>query len=179
MNGLIVRVFVLAVLPVVTLLAGGMVMDRWSGRVNLGTTGDARPLYLRWQGYDADAVKAHWEAIGAEAGLGAERSFLKIDLFFPFLYGGVLAACIGVAWHLLGRAAPLPWLLLPVLLGCIADWVENSVQLGQLGHFLADPETVNASWVRVASVATQCKLGLLFAAYAVVAVLGVQIYRKG
>lgn len=151
-------------LPAATFVAGGLIMERWSGRAQAAPK-DQAPLYKRFR-YDAEQVRTYWKAFGDK--LPRERLFLELDLVFPFLYGGGLAAGLLLAWASLGRPFHPAWVLAPVLLGVLADWTENLVQLGQMRIYLKDgPQALQEGWIRVASAATAIKLVSLAGAFVV------------
>jgi hypothetical protein len=89
------------------------------------------------------------------------RRSLEIDLLFPFFYGAAFAGALLCAWVALGRPFHPAWLLAPVLIGVIADWIENLIQLGQLRLFKpGHAETLQPNWIQIASIATSLKLAL-------------------
>ena len=112
-------------------------------------------------------------------GLAIERCYLRLDLFFPLVYGTTLAAASVIAAHF----SKIPFLftliftILP-LIGMLADWTENRIQLQQLRRYMgavsgsgpaaasqaiADDETgaaeaLEPDRISLASRATQIKL---------------------
>jgi hypothetical protein len=162
-------------LPAATFVAGALIMERWSGRGEAAPAGQT-PLYKRLR-YDAEEVRTYWQAFGGR--LSRERLFLELDLVFPFLYGGGLAAGLLLGWAHLGRRFHPAWLLAPVLLGVLADWTENLVQLGQMRRFVDHgPHALQEGWIRLASAATAVKLVTLFGAWAVLLALVVWVLAK-
>jgi hypothetical protein len=144
--------------PAATFMAGGLIMERWSRRAEVAPPGQA-PLYQRFR-YNAEDVRTYWKAFGGK--LSRERLFLELDLVFPFLYGGGLAAGLLLAWASLGRPFHPAWVLAPVLVGVLADWTENLIQLGQMRIYVNNgPQALQDGWIRVASVATAVKLASL------------------
>jgi hypothetical protein len=138
--------------------------------------GDEKFLNLRWAGYNARDVAAHWIALREDADArAAERRFLVADLIFPVFYGGALAAGLVAVWSASGRPFAVIWLLLPVLLGVFADWTENLMQLAQLKRYASSgSDGLQSGWIQVASAATVSKLftlGLSFFALFVMAVI--------
>jgi len=118
---------------------------------------DQKPLQQRL-GYDADAVNRHWGALDNTA-LRLERRFLELDLVFPFLYGAALSASSLMAWATLGRPFRPAWLMAPVAVTVLADWIENLVQLGQLRRYTEGGEAgLQPGWIRIASAATILKM---------------------
>ena len=119
---------------------------------------DQEPLYRRFGGYAADDVKRHWKLLGAE-GRAAERHFLELDLIYPSFYGGLILGAMLVAWSYLGRPFSPTWLVVPVAVTVISDWIENVIQLRQLEGYLASEHYVlDNSWIQMASLATTTKL---------------------
>jgi hypothetical protein len=149
-----VTAIVMIALPVVVFLGGGWIMNKWSGRQRVpGKT----PLNMKWH-YDIADVKERWGALN-EAGLRAEKKFLELDLVFPFLYGGALAAGLLLGWAALGRPFHPAWLVAPVAVTLLADWTENLVQIGQLNRWLArGKDALQASSIQIATTATTLKL---------------------
>jgi len=156
---------VLAV-PVVVLRGGGWILGRWSGRESVAPAGET-PLYMRLH-YDRPAVEKYWVAFGKN--LGAERLFLELDLVFPFLYGGALAASFLIARAAMGWTFHPASLLAPVILGVVADWTENLVQLGQLRRY-CEGQALQEGWIRAASTATAAKLLFLGGSYLLLVVV--------
>jgi hypothetical protein len=114
------------------------------------------PLNFRLNGYDSTAASAYWEWLGSDGRL-AERRFLEADLVFPFLYGGAMLASLLLAWTALGRAFDPTWLVIPVAITVLSDWIENLLHWRQLKHFLQS-EPLQAQWIEIASIATSVKL---------------------
>jgi len=164
MSKLIVKVIVILALPAVAFLGGVWLMFEISGRERVTQSlaakaepADRKPLYQRLT-YDVNDVKRHWGALDGGA-LHSERRFLRLDLFFPLLYGVALAFSSIMAWQALGRRFHPAWVLTPVLIAALSDWAENLIQLRQLGYYMAGGDTVlQAGWIRAASIATLLKL---------------------
>ena len=115
-----------------------------------------KPLGQRF-GYDADDARKHWDALNDKA-LGAEQRFLELDLVYPFLYGSALAFSLFMAWTSLGRPFNSLWLVTPSLIMVLADWTENVAQLHEMKRFINNrATTLNANWIRIASVGTTLK----------------------
>jgi hypothetical protein len=161
MSKLIAEAIVMLVLPAGAFLGGGWLMSELSNRARTtqlltnAKPADRKPLAQRLT-YDVDAVKGHWGALDGEA-LRDERRFLQLDLLFPLLYGAALAFSLVMAWDALGRRFNVAYVLAPVLITVLADWVENSLQLGQLANYTAGTMLQEGS-IRVASIATLLKL---------------------
>lgn len=160
---LAVDLLIVLALPVAAFFGGAAVMTALSGRKHVrkrlcevAAAQDRKPLNQRW-GYDVGAVDRHWRAFDSAA-FRAERRFLQLDLVFPLLYGLAMAASLLMAWTLLGY--PIwGWLVTPVVVAMMADWVENSLLLGQLqGYEGHGKKALQASQIRVASAATILKL---------------------
>jgi hypothetical protein len=123
---------------------------------------DRRPLYMRPGGYSAADVLNHWKWLD-KCGLAIEEKFLKIDLLFPFFYGGVLFWASLVAWQSLGSPFPAGWFIAPLVIAAVADWTENLIQLRQIGrHKENRTRALDPSWIRFASIATKAKLAFFF-----------------
>lgn len=149
-----VTVIVMIALPVAVFFGGAWIMNKWSGRQSLP---GKKPLNMRWH-YDVPAVKELWGAFD-EPGLRAEKKFLELDLVFPFLYGGALAAGLLLGWAALGRPFNPAWLVAPVAVTLLADWTENLVQIGQLNRWLArGKDALQAGSIQIATTATTIKL---------------------
>ncbi|HET7234761.1 MAG TPA: hypothetical protein VFJ16_32405 [Longimicrobium sp.] len=166
-------------------LAGGALLLRLSGRdqvqpelkkrVAAGSLpdADATPLHRRWGGYDAAAFVRYWKALdfqvtpaSARTGRDVERRFLEMDLVFPFVYGGALAAALLLAWAANGRPFHPVWVMLPVIALVAADWTENLALLGQIRRFAAGGEpALQGGWIHVASAATMLKNLLIVVAF--------------
>ena len=151
MNRSIAGVIVMLALPTVVFIGGGLALAKLSGRQ---IPDGFKPLNRRWSGYNADEAACYWSA-AERKNPGAERRFLEMDLVFPFLYGGALAAGLLIGWALLGRLFSPAWLLAPVVIALIADWTENLAQINQLGRF---PGRLQESCIRIASMATVTKM---------------------
>jgi hypothetical protein len=168
MNNLALETILMLALPLVVFVSGAWIMARLSHRQcvvdQLNRSGvrknDRNPLKQRL-GYDIEAVQRHWGALDAVA-LGSERTFLQLDLIFPFFYGAALMASLMMAWSTLGRPFRPVWIIAPVVFTMLADWTENLVQLSQLRRYLKGGEvTLQAGWIQIASTATILKF-LLF-----------------
>ena len=191
MVNLIVRAIVLLVLPTVVILSGGYLMQRLSGREQiderLAGSPEGRGLGIRFTGYDSKAVSARWKALGTDDLskprpdlLKYERRGLELDLIFPFLYGGILAASLLCAWVALARPFAAVWLILPVAITVLADWTENLIQLGQLNLFEKSHGAVlQPAWIQVASVATMAKWFFLCGSSLLLIVLLVLMISRG
>src|ERR1700681_4151246 len=170
MGILIIRAIVLLLLPFAVFASGAYLIAKLSDRQYVAhqlekLKDDKQPLGLRIYGYNAGAVARHWGALNDKA-LGFERRSLEIDLLFPFFYGAAFAGVLLCAWAALGRPFQPAWLMAPVLVGVVADWIENLIQLGQLRLFSASHEAGSQpGWIQIASVATSLKLALFFLSY--------------
>jgi hypothetical protein len=184
MNAL--KALLLVVVPILLVGAAGKLMAKLSGR--LATVhgpcfrcDPATPLNLRLLGYDRQAVAEHWALLDTPAETAAkrreaERKFLEIDLVFPFFYGGVFLAGLLLAWAWLGRPFAPGWLVAPVAVAAVADWIENLALLGQLRRWTgagggASGAVLDAGWIGVASAATIVKLWAVLATLALLLAL--------
>lgn len=158
MSRLLLAVIGLLVLPVVVFVGGAWIMSAVSGRQ---TVTNQKPLNQRL-GYDTEAVHRYWGALDTPA-RRAEQRFLELDLVFPVFYGTALAVSLMIASAMLGGPVHPVWLIVPVVLTVVADWVENLVHLDQLRNYIgAGKDGLVAGWIQVASTATIVKL-LFFA----------------
>lgn len=118
------------------------------------------PLNQRLKGYSVAEAKAYWALLAGD--VASERHMLKVDLAFPVAYGVAFATALLLAWSTLAWSVNPVWLLAPVAVLVAADWTENIVQLGQLARLNAKGEgELSATWIGVASLATQLKLAML------------------
>ena len=119
---------------------------------------ERKPLNHRLQGYDVPAVKHVWGVLDSRL-LDREHAALRVDLFFPLLYGSAFAVSLLLAWKLWGHSFNRGWLFLPLAICLLADWTENLMQLRQLRLYRqTGPEALEPTWVRAASWATTIKL---------------------
>lgn len=160
MTRVVVQAFIILALPIIVFVCGAWLMSEISGREYVSqrlrvaaTLADRKPLNRRLR-YDIVAVKRHWDALDAIA-LRAEQGFLELDLIFPFLYGAALGFSLFMTWASLGRPFNLVWLLAPVIIMLLADWVETLVQLDQIKKYVTGgPTSLQEGWIQVASIAT-------------------------
>jgi hypothetical protein len=144
----VLKAALLVAVPVVVFLAGAEVMNRVSDREPDPRLG--QPLNQRFEGYDAADAGAYWYGLRAQ-GRDAELKFLKLDLLFPFLYGGAFLGALLLAWAALDRRFAPAYLVAPMAVMVVADWVENLAQM-------ASSAAPDATLIAVASVATMVKL---------------------
>jgi hypothetical protein len=162
MNRSFVAAIVMLAIPIVAFVGGAKVMDGLSGRKEV-----PKPkLNLRFH-YDRGDAEKYWNGF---KDIGAEQRFLELDLVFPFLYAGALAAGLLMAWARLGRTFHPAWILVPLFIVLVADWTENLVQISQLKRHLAGIG-VQEGWIQVASAATALKLSLFYASWLALFVL--------
>lgn len=168
-------------LPMAVLLCGDILLSAASGRatalshIALGKGGELKPLNQRWFGYGTDAVKAYWHWL-KPAGREAERKFLTLDLLFPFFYGGALAASLSWVWMALEQPFHPAWIVAPLVMIMLADWLENLIQLAQLRHYVSsDEQYVQGVWIQLSSCATLIKLWLTGGLYIALAGLLVKM----
>lgn len=149
-------IFLLA-LPVAVFVGGGSLMSSMSGRPAMRPS-TQRPLNLRLFGYDVGAVTSYWEPFEKPV-IRAEQRFLELDLIFPFFYGAAFACSCLLGWAWLGRPFNPAWVIAPIMVAVVADWVENLVLLDQIKKFQSlGGAGLERRWVRVASVATIVKI---------------------
>jgi len=140
-------------------------------------------LHLRWQGYDALLAKKQFKELGDD-GLRAYRLMLFFDMFLPFFYAPALAASLIEAFRLtksspIGLEQLCPWVLGLPLVTALADWLENTLLLRQIGRFQAHMD-LRVSGVRAASVATIVKLTAFTASAMVLTLLiFLHLFRGG
>jgi len=113
-GNLILRAIFIVALPAAVFLGGVAIMKRITHHQDVETRAsslpnpcDRKPLDQRF-GYDAGAVGRYWGAL--DSARAAEQHFLEVDLVFPFLYGGALAASLLLAWSTLGRPFSPAWI---------------------------------------------------------------------
>ena len=198
MMNLTLRVILILGLPWVALITGGYLLERWSHRKDADNTlqkfaevlreSEAKSdpiapkfrnldprfqkgLGMRYRGYTLPYVNQRWSALGTN--LKFERLSLEIDLVFPFVYGGALAAALLLAWAAAGRPFAPIFIVAPVAIAVIADWTENLIQLGQLKLFDASKPDggLDSTMIQLASVATMTKLFFLMGSYLFLVVL--------
>jgi len=162
----LVRVVVIAALPVLVFFAAAAVMSKASDLQHVDQVvrqavapEDRRPLHFRL-GYSTEEVSRYWAAIVADdMALEAERRFLHLDLIFPLVYGTGLVIALLMAWNLLRPPFRRVWLVAPVAITLLADWTENLVQIAQLGRFVeGGASALQDGWICLASGATTVKL---------------------
>lgn len=152
----VIAAIVMLALPAAAFVGGAWIMNKMSGRNEV-----PQPPINKSFHYDRDDVVAYWQAF---KDVYTEKKFLELDLIFPFLYGGTLAASLLMVWASLGRSLSPAWIIAPVAVILLADWTENLVQLKQLGHFLRQ-EALQDGWIRIASTATALKLTFFYASW--------------
>ena len=128
-----------------------------------------RPRNHRWYGYGTDAAKAYWSGL-TSGGRQAQGQFLTLELLFPFLYGGVLAVSLWWVWMALERPFHPAWILVPLALVTLADWLENLGQAVQLRYFTSSHEPCAKSlWIQLARCSTIMKIWLTSGLYVTLA----------
>ena len=176
MGRLLSAALVMLGLPMVVFVGGAWLMLALSQRHEL----DLKPLNQRF-GYRLQDVEQAWEALGKE-GRSAEKTFLELDLVFPFLYGAALATGLLLAWAALGRPFHPAWIVAPLAVTLLADWVENLVQHSQIDRF-NPAETVRMGLqeaaIQVASTATLVKLLFFYGSWLFLLCLVVALLVKG
>ncbi|MDP9132500.1 MAG: hypothetical protein M3M98_05125 [Nitrospirota bacterium] len=157
--------------PAAVLLGGSRSLSQASGRaaaLNQLTPEEQetlKPLNLRWFGYGREAAKEYWSWLKC-AGLQAEKPRLLLDLIFPLMYGGALAASLWWVWVTLGRPFHPAWIVAPLAMILTADWTENLIHLAQLRHYVSSNEgRIQGLWIQISSCATIIKLWLTSGLY--------------
>lgn len=156
MNRPVVAAIAMLFIPAFCFAGGAWIMNEMSGRKEVPKP----PLNRRFH-YDKGDAQKYWDAF---EDIRTEERFLEMDLVFPFLYGGALAASLLMAWAWLGRTLNPVWILAPLFITLFADWTENYVQLGQLKRHL-DRTGLQDGWIQVASAATALKLSFFYATW--------------
>ncbi len=177
-------IWVLA-MPIIIFMGGGWIMSRLTDRqyvadrLSLNAAPDDRkPLNIRKSGYDLSAVNRHWGTLDDTA-RRYELHFLYADLVFPVVYGAALAASLLMAWEKLGRSFHPGWIIMPVVLGMVADWTENFIQIGQLRRYKEKDESkLDADLIQIASAATRLKLLSLASSYVLLIILMVIVITR-
>lgn len=164
-------VVLVAALPNVVFFAVAKIMSLVTGRqaaLANSRPPNPKPLNMRLS-YDAAAMDAFFKALGP-SGLAAEQRFLRVDLLFPVIYGGTLATSL--SW-LSGRAGYWPAVPIgAVVIGGVADWIENLVQLALLRRYVQIGQAgLRPLFVRIASGATLVKLIGVGLGFVIVALL--------
>ncbi|MEK6333505.1 MAG: hypothetical protein AABM67_01070 [Acidobacteriota bacterium] len=186
MGTLIVRAIALVAFPIIVFVGVGYLMGRLSDHGQVAQQllkkfkdeeeKKRKPLGLRPFGYNLEAVTAYWGALDGKA-KEAERLNLELDLVFPFIYGAAFAGSLLCAWVALGRPFHPVWILTPLFVEVVADWIENLIQLKQLKLFTSN-QALQTSWIQVASVATIFKYWLFLFSLALVVGLAVWMVYK-
>jgi hypothetical protein len=177
MGNLLLKVVLMIAIPAIVFLAGsglmGKLSERKSTKAELKDAG-LETLSMRRQGYDTTYVDSVFTVLAEKDRnegsrfVANERRFLVMDLAFPFFYGGAFLAALLIGWSALGKPFDPVWLVLPIAVMVAADLVETLLQLGQLRSF-TESGTLDAGWIRVASIATIVKIWLFIAtAFAIV-----------
>jgi hypothetical protein len=169
--GDLVKAMLLLTFPAIVFIGGAYIMSKLSGREyvtdHLRDTlhpADAKLLNQRLTGYDVEGVSRHWGALDDESRT-IERHFLEMDLVFPFVYGAALAGALLFAWAALGRPCHPLWLLLPIAVTVVADWIENLALMRQLRLYAESGKAgLEAGGIQIASAATMTKLVCFFSA---------------
>jgi hypothetical protein len=162
-----------ALLPYIAFKAGSFLAGWLSGwqdrqevpqRLKRLGEDEQKPLNQRIRGYDLPEAGRFWEVLKGTLAtdrdlLPSEERSLRLDLFFPLLYGAAFAVGLLIVWRNWSPSFAFPWLLLPVAVYILADWTENLTQLKQLRLYrTTGPAALQASAIQVASRATTVKL---------------------
>ena len=176
-SALLKMLFILA-FPAVVFVVTNYLMMHSTGRYKFRHKKDypdSVPLNLRWKGYDEEAITNYWTWLDKKNARVAEQRFLEADLVFPFFYGGAMLTSLLLAWVWLERPFDPSWLVIPVAVAVLADWTENLVQLPHLRHFVPG-ESLQGSWIQVASIATITKWVFVSASALLILSLGVWVF---
>ena len=147
-------ILLLFFLPIFVFGGGAWIASAVSGR---HAVVEQQPLNQR-PGYDTKDVAQYWGALDS-SGLRAEQRFLELDLVFPTLYGLALAVSLLTISAMLRSPIHTAWLIAPVVVTVVADWIENLVQLDQLRNFIESGEKgLSAGWIHLSSTVTIVKL---------------------
>jgi hypothetical protein len=66
----------------------------------------------------------------------------------------------------LGRPFHPAWIIAPLVVITMADWLENLIQLAQLRHYVSSNEqSVQSLWIQLSSLATIIKLWIASGLY--------------
>lgn len=174
MTSIFLKSIIAVSVPILVLFSGGKIMSQVSGRGplidQLEQSGHMVPKSLnqRWLGYETEEAHEYWCRLQA-AGRITERTFLQLDLVFPFFYLAALAASLFWVRTVGGRWFHPAWIAVPLAIVLFADWIENLIQLEQLSHY-DDTKSQEGIWVMGASCATIVKLWLI--AGALLALIG-------
>lgn len=159
----IIKIIFIIVLPAFTLIVGDKIISKITDRHTtlklyeaLEHEEDRTPLNLRLTGYDSHAVERHWAALNTETSQTSERHFLQADLVLSVFYSAAFFVSLLLAWSLINKQFPLTWLILPLAITLLVDWIENIIHLWQLERFAHTGELQN-QWIKIASIATSAK----------------------
>jgi hypothetical protein len=182
MMPMVARAVLALVFPFIVFAGGGRLMLVAAGaNADRAVTRLGKPLNQRWAGYTRDEVLGLWGAID-DHDLRVERRLLQIDLLFPFLYGTALILALLALRTMLGGRVNPALLLGPVIVGLLADWTENLVQLQQLNGYAPgaarEPAAIGAGAIAIASAATSLKLVSLAAGAGLVLLLFVLVLLR-
>lgn len=176
----VLKALLVVLLPIAVFLGTGYPMMHLTERDQFRRTDAPHtvPLNFRPGGYNAADATAYWEWLGPP-GRAAERRFLLVDLAFPLGYGGAMLASLLIAWAALGRPFRRAWLVTPVVIAVVADWVENLIHLRQLRAFMQSA-LVDATWLQVASLATSVKTASFYVAtFMILALAAWMVAQRG
>lgn len=139
------------------------------------------PLYMRYQGYDKGEVVEFYDTLSNEDKnfLQYEKKYQTLDLIFPLVYGCTLIFCIYMYASWLGRLNLLLWLISPVVITMLADWLENSMMLKQLHLYTkGNLSLMSEQAIAIASYATQVKIACLVVSCSVCIYLAIAVIEK-
>jgi hypothetical protein len=169
---------VIAALPFLVFLVVGRAMSVAVGRpaaLRNSNPANPKPLNMRFR-YGVDDIDAFWRALGP-SGVQVERRFLVYDLTFPLFYGGALVFALWWLCRAAGWNAGLT--IAPVVVGGVADWVENLVHLNLLSRYVRGGKTaLPEAVVSAASAATAVKLAGVALGFLLVVIVTVAALSK-
>ncbi len=164
----LIKIIGIFLFPIFAFLVAGYAIELVTNRsIAIKNLPDGMPktLNMRPLGYDKTTFTNFYKALN-EDGRKVEQLFLELDLIFPFLYGGALAASLLLVWIMLEKPFSPAWFLVPVAIILIADWTENLIHLGQIGKFInAGTTGLSSFWIGIASFATVLKIWTIIASY--------------
>ena len=159
------------------IFGGGLLLLNRLGRSTLAI--GEKPLYVRC-GYDAQDAKGYWNTLDQAGILSVESRLLKLDLFFPFLYGGALLISVLSAWSALGRPRFWNLMAIPIWVAVLADWTENSLLLYLLQSYINNNTAeLNPDMVQIASTATMLKFIFIALSWVALFILVGRFVRDG
>lgn len=179
------KIIIITLIPVISLVVGIIAIPKTaktqviSDLINASdlTSWQRFPFNFRPLGYNQSDLEQYWRVLQAdENALDSEQKALEIDLWFPLIYGLTTLVSSLYFWYQLNQ--PFSWLFVisPMTITMIADWIENTTTLKQLAQFRAS-NPLDASQISIASVATQVKLASFVFAYLILFYLAIKSFN--